>query len=528
MTWAPSRIPRSAACVLALAFATACAGTAPPGTSVAYGLTLSPTGIDPHLNASAELGIPLTSVYDTLVVQDPETGAFLPSLASSWEISDDGLTYAFHLRTDVRFHDGEPFDAEAVRANIDYILNPENHSQKAVFMLGPFDRAEVVDTATIVLHLAEPYPPLLDSLAQVYLGMASPRALAAWGPSEYPFHQVGTGPFRFIEFIPNDHLTLARNPDYAWGPSIYRHTTARVETITFRFFTDPATRALALENGDADILGEIPPHDAERLDGEGFQVTPVAIPGQPLQFLFNRRLPPTDELAVREALLLALDRPAIVDTVFGPTSPVAQGLLSANSLGFAPIRTSPSQDAVAARRLLADSGWLPDADGVRRRDGSPLALTLIAPSWGNNPEVGQLLEAAWEALGAQVELQIAPSFGQLKEAQERGDYNAIGINFFGTDPDLLRPMFASEGIYNWTGYADPSLDDVLRRAGASAATPSQRVELYAEAARIMGDQALVIPIRDYVNLVGASPRIHGLRFSYAGWFPLLIDLEVGS
>lgn len=526
----PPASARFLACIIAAAFfAGGCSRPSTAEGEVTYGLTLSPTGIDPHLNASAELGIPLSSVYDTLIVQDPATGDFLPSLATSWSISDDGLTYTFHLRSDVHFHDGEPFDADAVRANIAYVLDPDHHSQKAAFMLGPLEEAAVEDSQTVAFHLTEPYPPLLDSLSQVYLGMASPMALETWGPAEYQFHQVGTGPFRFQEFVPNDHLTLIRNPDYAWGPSIYRHATAQVEGVTFRFYTDPATRALALENGDADILGEIPPHDAERLMRDGrFQVEAVPIPGQPLQFLLNTQRPPTDEAAVREALLLALDRPAIVNAVFGPTSPVAQGPLSINSWGFSAASSFPVHDEAGAARLLADAGWVQGPDGVLQRNDVALELAIVAPSWGNNPEVGQLMEAAWEALGARVELRVTPSFGQLKEAQERGDYNAIGINFFGTDPDLLRPMFTSDGVYNWTGYADPLLDDLLGRAGGSAASPAERIELYAQAARIVHDQALLIPIRDYVNLVASHQRIQGLRFSYAGWFPLLIDLDIAS
>ena len=198
---------------LALAAGLALAGgaCAPAGagpTTLRYGLTLAPTGIDPHINASAELGIPLTSVYDTLVYLDPVSGAFVPGLAERWTISDDGLVYTFTLRTDVRFHDGTSFDAEAVRANVEYVLNPEHHSQKAAAMLGPLDRVQVIDAHTVALHLHEPFAPLLDSLSQVYLGMASPQALATWGPSEYQFHQVGTGPYRFVEYIANDHLTI--------------------------------------------------------------------------------------------------------------------------------------------------------------------------------------------------------------------------------------------------------------------------------------------------------------------------------
>jgi peptide/nickel transport system substrate-binding protein len=186
-------------------------------TTLRYGLTLAPTGIDPHLNASAELGIPLTSVYDTLVVQDPHTGEVLPSLAESWTVSPDGRTYTFSLRDDVRFHDGTAFDAEDVVANLEYVVDPDNHSQKAVFMLGPYDRAEALDPRTVAIHLSEPFPPLLDSLAQVYLGMASPEALAVWG-GRISIPSGWTGPYRFVEYVPNSHLTIGEERRMALGP----------------------------------------------------------------------------------------------------------------------------------------------------------------------------------------------------------------------------------------------------------------------------------------------------------------------
>jgi ABC-type transport system substrate-binding protein len=185
--------------LLAAALATGC--TPRPEGRIVYGLTLAPTGIDPHINASAELGIPLTSVYDTLVYQDPKTGEFVPGLAQKWEVSEDGRVYTFYLRRGVKFHDGTPFNAEAVRFNLDRITSPDLASQKARFMLGPYERTEVVDEYTVRIVLKEPFAPLLDSLSQVYLAMASPTAVQQWG-NEYQVHQVGTGPFVFVEYVP--------------------------------------------------------------------------------------------------------------------------------------------------------------------------------------------------------------------------------------------------------------------------------------------------------------------------------------
>ncbi|MGD8760586.1 MAG: ABC transporter substrate-binding protein, partial [Anaerolineales bacterium] len=324
--------PRLLLLTLIALLAASCSQLGSTDTSLVYGLTLAPSGIDPHLNASSELTIPLTSVYDTLVYQDPESGEYVPGLAEGWVTSQDGLSYTFFLRQDVIFHDGTPFNAQAVLANLDYIRDPDHHSQKAVFMLGPLEEVEIIDEFTVALHLSQPFAPLMDSLSQAFLGIASPEALEKWGPTEYQFHQVGTGPYRFVEYVPNDHLTLEVNPDYAWAPSIYESSQAEVESITFLFYADPATRALALESGEVDVVGEVPPRDAARLAASGdFSLYPVPIPGQPLQFFFNTQNPPTDQVEVRQALIMAVDRSSIVNTVFGEYSPVAQGPLAANT-----------------------------------------------------------------------------------------------------------------------------------------------------------------------------------------------------
>jgi peptide/nickel transport system substrate-binding protein len=495
--------------------------------SIVYGLTLSPSGIDPHINASAELGIPLSSVYDTLVFQDPETKEFVPGLAKSWTISLDGLTYTFSLRDDVLFHDGTKFNADAVKANLEYIVNPEHLSQKASLMLGPFDRAEVIDEFSVSILLKEPFAPLLDSLSQVYLGMASPAALDEWGMTDYQFHQVGTGPYRFVEYIPNDHLTIEKNPDYAWAPNIYHQTSAEIDEIVFKFYGDVATRSLALETGEADIIGEIPPHDANRLsESEEFVLNPIPIPGQPTQFFFNTTNEPTNNPRLREALITALDRSFIVETIFGEFSPIADGPLSHELFAYASGAGYPSYNPEYASDIMDELGWILDAvTQQRQRDDESLELRVVVPPWGSNPEIGQLISAAWEKLGIEVILEVAPGFGPLKQAQESGEYNLIGINFFGTDPDLLSSFYSGDGFYNWTGYQNSELDALLMEAITITHDYQKRQSYYAEVSEIIRDEVLLIPIRDYVNLVVARSDIGGLRFSPQGWFPYLIDLH---
>ncbi len=162
---------------------------------IVYGLTLSPSGFDPHIHQSSEIGIVLRQVYDTLVYRDPDTGAFVSGLAESWSVSTDQTVYTFVLKQGVKFHDGTSFDAAAVGANLNRITAPETRSQNALALLGPYSGFEIIDDFTIAIRLSEPFSPFLDSLSQFYLGIASPTALSAYSVERYQFNQVGTGPY---------------------------------------------------------------------------------------------------------------------------------------------------------------------------------------------------------------------------------------------------------------------------------------------------------------------------------------------
>ncbi len=505
------------------------------GGQLVYGLTLSPSGIDPHINASAELGIPLTSVYDTLVYRaldsaiDGTDDQFVPGLAERWRVSDDGLTYTFHLRRDVTFHDGTPFNAQAVQANIERIVNPDNQSQKAVFLLGPLDSVEVIDEFTVAIHLSAPYAPLLDGLAQIYLGMASPAALKEWG-SDYQFHQVGTGPFKFVEYVPNDHLTLVRNNDYNWGPTIYDHPgPAYLDEVEFRFFTDPAGRALALEAGDADVMGELPALDAANLRQDSrFVVIPIAIPGQPLGLMLNSESPPLDDVRVRQALLFATDRNTIVQAIFGGESPPAAGPLTSATFGYDPSLTGRypyNPDEAAA--LLKEAGWTDlDGDGIREKDGQPLSLDAVLMTWGSVPEVAQLVQSQWAEVGIALHTQTL-TYPAALEVARVGEYHIIPQNFSGSDPDLLWTFYYSGEPFNWSKVSDSELEDVLDEARGRFDS-AQRAELYSQAQQRVMELALLVPIRDPVNLNAASTRVQGLRFDAHGWFPLLHDVYLSD
>lgn len=501
------------------------------GGTLHYGLTLPVSGIDPHIHASSELGIALSNVYDTLVVQDAD-GSYHPSLAERWEITPDGRTYTFYLRKDVRFHDGTAFNAAAVAANLARIADPATKSQKAVYLLGPYAGSEQLDAYTIRVKLAEPFAPLLDGLSQVYLGMASPAALAQWG-DQYQMHQVGTGPFRFVSYQERQTLILERNPDYNWPPELRHHAgPAYLDRVEFRFYADAATRLPALLAGQADVMGELPTRDAQQLAKEPhaqrFRLHPVALPGQSVQFFMNTSLAPMDDLRVRQALLYLSDRAELVRAIFGEFSPVATGPLTAVtrwSMGPTLSAIPYPFDPARGRALLAEAGWTDsNGDGILDKAGQPLVLKGVLMSWGELPAIGTILQSQWREAGVQLDLEQL-SYPAALEAGRGGTHHLVPFSNAGTDASLLRTFFHGDniGAFNWSRVNDPAVNKALDEAHA-AADPATRGSLYLEVQRRAMDQAWILPIRDSVNLNAASTRVQGLAYDVQGWNPVLYDV----
>jgi peptide/nickel transport system substrate-binding protein len=507
------------------------AAAEPVRNRIVYGLTLMPSGFDPHVNSSSELGIVLRSVYDTLLYRDPQTKAVVPGLAEKWEVSEDGLTYTFHLKQGIKFHDGTPFDAEAVAANLARIVDPATKSQKAVFLLGPYDHHNVVDTHTLEIVLKTPYAPLLDGLSQVYMGIASPTALKKYADdiTRYQLFQVGTGPYRMVEYTPGNHIVLRRNMDYKWGPSFYLPPDPQsVEEIEFKFFQDPATRAPALETGAAQVMGELAPTDALLFAGNTqIRLYPQAIPGMPVQFLMNTKRPPTDIQEVRQALLFATNRTAVVDSVFQQFSPVAYGPISAVTPFYDPrVKTLYEYNTKLALELLGKVGYTDsDNDKALDKDKQKLKLVMVVAGWGLLPQIAQKIQSQWRDIGIELELKQVPSFTALIAAAKSGEYNLIVYDAAGLEPSILNTVYMSSAPFNWTNYSSGNLDSWLTRA-TEASDDETRQNMYTAAQNHIMEQALILPIRDYVNLNGASANLENLTFDAYGWFPLLANVRL--
>ncbi len=186
------------------------------GGTLVVGLSSEPDNIDPHVTPYAVSHNVMMHIFDTLVYQDPADGSFKPGLATSWEAAADGLSYSFTLRTDVIFHDGSAFNAEAVKFSFDRIADPATKSGFSANLLGPYAGTEVIDAANVRVTFKEPYAPFLDSCSQAFLAIVPPGAIAQHGAEFGNTAVVGSGPYLFKEWVRKDHLTLTKNPDYNW------------------------------------------------------------------------------------------------------------------------------------------------------------------------------------------------------------------------------------------------------------------------------------------------------------------------
>jgi len=463
------------------------------GGEIVVGLNLEPDNLDPAVTPFAVSHWVMMNIYDTLVWRAND-GSFKPGLAETWEPSEDGTEYTFQLREGVKFHDGTPFNADAVKFTFDHIVDPESHSGFASSLLGPYDRTEVVDDRTAKVHFKEPYAPFLDSASQAFLAIVSPTAVQA-DREAYLRNPVGTGFMKFDEWVQNDHISLSKNPDYNWASPVFEHTgPAYLDKLTFRFYTDTPTRLAALEAGDANLIETPPYHEFQRLtDDEKFDVNVVLNPGLPLVLFLDTTKAPTDDLAVRQAMNFALDRQLIVDQgMFGVTKP-AYGPLWESTPYYSPeVETLYPYDPEKAKQLLDEAGWAPEGDGIREKDGQRLTVSLASTDFIN--PLREISQALWSEVGIELDVQtmtVAAAF----EAIGNSEVNTTSQAWVSSDPVVLTNLFHSKnnkGGFAWSKYSDPHLDELLE-SGESTIDEDERASIYAEIQKIIMENALIIP-----------------------------------
>ncbi|HET7342452.1 MAG TPA: ABC transporter substrate-binding protein, partial [Methylomirabilota bacterium] len=338
--------PRALALLAALLLALSLpAGAADPRGELRVAIPWTPENLDPTMNLSSIRAAVGVSMFDSLVGRDRDN-KLVPELAESWRTLND-TTWQFRLRRGVVFHDGEPFNAEAVRFTIERVLDPQQKSPNRA-NIAEIARVEVVDDATVNLVTSKPYAALLNRL--VDFPILPPRYTAEKGNQAFALHPVGTGPYRFVSLVKDEQLVVeAFDRHWRGGPAIPR--------IVFKPIPEPFTRAAALRNGEVDLITTVPPNlarDLEKIAGLRVQRVPST---WDIYLGLNAFKKPLSDVRVRQALNYASDVDAIIKSVLDGNGRRLEGPFTPQMFGYDANVKGYTHDPARARRLLADAGY---------------------------------------------------------------------------------------------------------------------------------------------------------------------------
>lgn len=459
---------------------------------------------------------------DSLLSMDSQ-GRIGPWLAKSWEVSPDGLSYTFHLRADVHFTDGTPFNAAAVKANLDHMADPKTQSSTAGGYIRQYRGTDVVDDYTAVVHLASPYAAFLEVLAQGFLGIQSPTALKR--PRDVNCESpVGTGPFKVVKWDRQSQVELVRNPDYNWAPPTAQHQgPAYLERIVWKFIQEPSVRFASLQAGEVDVIEALPPesHEAARHNPE-LKLILAQRPGNPTNGTLNMRRAPFDDIRVREAFVRSADVEGALKSVYFGEFPRAGGPLSVATPFYSPdFEQTQAYDPARAGRLLDEAGWTGrDAEGYRTRDGK--RLRVVALMGARTPPSEQTLWEQVQATNRRVGIDVVleqMSDVQVTTRQANWDYD-IRLGYWNTNtPDVLRIIFGSAFIQpagvggyhqNTAGYSDAEFDRLMDQALATQ-DPETRRGLYHQAQAKVAAQYLQVTTYPQSTRLGIYKTAHGVH-----------------
>ncbi len=447
--------------------------------------------LDPRTTDTQEGYTVAANVYDCLVLYDLGATTIRPGLAESWEISEDGLLYTFNLRQGVSFHDGEPFNADAVvtwYTSIDPDAADTQYDAARMVYMADFitnwiDTVEAVDEFTVRITLPEPYAPLLANLAIPIAGIPSPAAIAQ-GLDYLATNPSGTGAFRLAspdDWTRDSQMVLQANPDY-WGGA------PKVEQFIVRVIPESSTRLQSLEAGEIDIAWALSPEDVEKTrDNPDLVVVEAA--GLNTNWVgLNVTKEPFTSKEVRQALNYAVNKEEISEGTLQRQYGDRGWRAAASRLGVQPGPDVVPVRSRRARALLAEAGY---------DEGNPLTFTLMAYTIprGFNPAGDRLATAVqefWSEVGVEANVQTA-EWTQFRADRNAGKYqcNLGGWQGDNGDPDNFLATFfysANKGGGNTTFYDNPEVDDLLVQA-VRISDLEERKALYQQAEQLIVDDA---------------------------------------
>lgn len=455
--------------------------------------------LDPAESADNNSDAVVLSVYESLLTFDRKM-RIVGGLAERWNVEADDVTWTFHLRSGVRFHDGTPLDAAAVKQSLDRLLAPAA-ARRNRSLLEAIHEVRVVDPLTIRITTAFPFSAFEPTMAHLATGIVSPAAAARWGTAYGRSAEtaVGTGPFKVAGWMKDQELVLARNTDY-WGGA------PRLARVIYRPVPEAESRYAALEAGDVDVIKSMTSAALQRFQHNA-DVTVVTVPSVNSYLLkFNCGRKPFTDPRVRRAISYAIDRRQIVDNLLSGVSEVPTGPLSAVIRGGVQLGEIP-YDPDKARQLLRDAG---------HPDGFKATITTTR-RYVMGVEVAEVLAAQLQRVGIDASIDVAEEAAFLARTAASPDLDTREMYITGTgtstaDADWgLRPRFLSSDPINTSFYKNPAFDRVVLQA-MKETDATKRLALYRRAEEIvyLEDPPALWLYHNHA-VVASRRRVRGLR-----------------
>ena len=520
-------LPTILAIVLASVLAVVSAQEPKYGGTLIVGVTGEPTTID-VLTGSLITGVITNLVCEGLIADDVmavgETFAdLIPVLATGWTVSDDGLVYTFDLQRDVNFHDGTPFNAQAVVVNFERFMNPESPIYDATARTAVAARSRriesyrAVDDHTFELTLSEPWGSFLRNFKHRAFAIVSPAALEAGvGQMDHTFLDC-TGPFRIIEREQGVRVVLERNPDY-WN-SANRNGGPYLDQVVFQVIPDPSARIAALQTGQIDVDIDIPADRVADLSRDPNLV--VELPGHPHVYYLvpNFAHEATNDVRVRQAIWHAIDVDGMVTSLFGDTAVPLHGLFPPGNPAYRPGFERPfPYDQERARALLADAGY---ADGLTLEYMYP----ITGASYMDSPQIAQWIQSNLREVGVTVDLrplEVAAWSAALRPGMDPGIALAInGLQSVADDPNFIEQYWHTRNHRpagsNFSFYENPEVDTLLDVAAVQT-VEEEWIDAYHAAEDALLADAGVIPMAHYKHPKAFGVNVQNLRLGPSFWF----------
>lgn len=478
------------ALVLLLAFAPGTYAQVKGGT-IRIGMDADNTTMDPHLSTAAVDRQVYNNIYGKLVDVDAKLD-IVPRLAESWEVRDGGTTYVFKLRRGVTFHDGTDFDASSMKWNFDRMMDPATASPRRS-EIAPVKEVKVLDRYTVEVRLTAPFAPFLSVLSDRAGMMVSKAAVEKYG-KDFARNPVGTGPFRFVEWVKDDHLTLRRFDAYWEKGRPY------LDEVIYRPIPDSSVRFTAIRTGQIDIMHQIHPKDVSAAKSER-GLTVSQIPSLWWQGIYlNTQVPPFNVKALRQAIWYAIDRSVIHRVVWYNNGAVASSPFPPSQWAHDPEFTALQRDVAKAKAKLAEGGM-------------PNGFAFTMKGWNQPVQIQelQIIQAQLKEIGVDMKVELL-EFGKLLADTNSYNFVAVRLGWSGRpDPDGNVHLFLhSKGGLNRARYANPRMDELLD-AARSAPDLGTRKSLYREVTRIAAEDSPYVWLHHDPEIKVWSTAVKGLE-----------------